>query len=805
MTNKAFIICILIAFSTFATAQRKKIDAGENQDKATSLSDSTQTPKTKDFSKITAGAKLSQGLFNIYKTKSGNYYFEIADSLLGRDMLIAARVVNISDNNKISAGQMRANPILISFSRREKFLFMHQPTGYSFAGVNDPIAVSLSKNNMTPIVMSFDITARNTTNDASVIDVTKLFSAEVDLVFPAGIGNTGRLDTKASQILEMKSFPENVEIKSFYNYSGGHEPFCVTINYSFVLLPKIPMQARLADVRIGYSAENKRKYTSEKPYETLKYIDRWRIEPRAEDLEKYKKGELVIPQKQIVVYVDTVMPEVWRKYVRQGIEDWNLAFKEIGFKQVIIAKDYPHDPNFDSEDIRNTCFRYITSTDANASGPQWNDPRSGEIIQADILWWHNVIELLQTWKFVQTAAVDPEARKKVLDEKFMGETIRYAVAHETGHIFGLQHNMRGSYAYPTDSLRSASFTKKYGTTASIMDYARSNYVAQQGDKEKGVSLSPPVMGPYDYFSIKWAYKPVFEAKTPEEELPILNKWFLENRNNPNYLFSPMIVSPISPDPSSQTDALGNDLLKSSRYGISNLKIITKNLLIWTLTEGDDLNLLQKRFEGINKLYDKLVNIPLAYLGGIYTFQGTVGQFPAKYVPVEKAVQKETVRFIVNELTSCQWLNQPELNKLLGSQTEDLTKMQSSVIGSLLGNFVLPRMLTSESLITANSYSVNEYLKDLDNQIWTDTGDANLTIFDKHIQLIYIDKLMALIRPIHTNTDKMTERSLNETVLASLASTQLITTRAHVVKLQQTQPQHAGHYRLILNLIDKSQK
>lgn len=802
---KIFLLSLFLLSVSMASGQRKRTQISNSETENQVIADTAQTLKSKDFSKITAGAKLTKGLFNIYKTRTGSYYFEVPDSILGRDMLIAARVVNISDNAKMSAGQMRTNPILISFSRREKFLFMNQPTGSSYASATDPIAASLAKNNITPVVMSFDIASRNATNDASLIDVTKLFSAEVDLVFPAGIGNTGRLDTKASQILDMKSFPQNVEIKSFYNYSGGREPFCVTINYSFVLLPKVPMKVRFADDRIGYSSENKRKYESEKPVISQKIIDRWRIEPRIEDMAKYKKGELVVPKKQIVVYVDTVMPAVWRKYVRQGIEDWNLAFKEIGFKNVIVAKDYPRDPEFDSEDIRNTCFRYIASTEANASGPQWIDPRSGEIIQGDILWWHNVIDLLQTWRFVQTAAVDPEARKKVLDEKVMGEMIRYAVAHETGHVFGLQHNMRGSYAYPTDSLRSAAFTKKYGTTASIMDYARNNYVAQPGDKEKGVKLSPPVMGPYDIFAIKYGYAPIPEAKTPEDELPILNKWFLDKGTNPFYIYGPTLIAAVTPDPSSQTEALGDDLIKSGQYGISNLKIITKNLLKWTVADGDSYDLLQKRFDGVNKLYNRLVTLPLSYIGGVYTYPTTAGQFPAKYVAVDKAKQQEAIRFAVKEMTTCSWLDQPEMNKLIGTQTEDLMKWQSTTISSMLGNFVLGRITANETLFSVNGYTLTEYLKDLDAEIWNQTSDANLTPISKHMQLVYIDKLLSLIHPMFVYSDKMESRTMNETLWASAAAVQLVATTTRVNELIKSQSQNAGHYKLILNLIEKSTK
>jgi len=806
MNSKIVCLSLVLACTLPVIGQSRRKSIATAESVPTEVADTSSGPKSREFAKIAAGAKVRKGFFNIYKNRQGNFFFEIPDSLLHRDMLLAGRVVNISDNNKMSAGQMRTNPVLISFSKRDKYIFMHQPVSDQIAeNPNDPISVALQRNNMVPIVQSFEIAARNEKNDASLVDVTKYFADEVSLVWPlAGIAG-GRLDTKASQIVEMKAFSQNLEIKSFYNYSGGREPFCATVNYSLVLLPEKPMQPRLADERIGYMADQKRVFSSGKPYKTVKYINRWRIEPRPADMERFQRGELVEPQKPIVIYVDTVMPAVWRKYVREGIEEWNAVFEKIGFKNVIKAKDFPKNSDFDSEDIRNTCFRYITSADANASGPSWTDPRSGEIIQGDILWWHNVIELLQTWRFVQTAAADPDARAKVLSEAIMGDAIRYAVAHETGHVLGLEHNMRGSFAYPTDSLRSPSFTQKYGTTASIMDYARNNYVAQPGDKEKGVRMTPPNMGPYDYFSIQFAYKPVFGAKRPEEELPEINRWFKEKGTNPMYLYAKMMLSPVVPDPSAQADALGNDLVKSGKYGISNLKLITRNLLKWTVAEGDDYDLLKERMEGIYKLYSRLVMLPLSNLGGEYTFAGPAGMHKETYVPVEKEKQRETIRFVIGEIANSQWLDQPQLNRLLGPQTDNLAKLQTSAISAMLGNFVLDRLVSNASLYTTNPYTISDYMKDLDTQVWSATTDANLSGFDKNIQLTYIDRMIALISPSIGKTDRSEARGMKENLWASAASAQLLNARGRVAQLIQSQPQHAGHYRLILNMIDNINK
>jgi len=796
-----FILTLLISFLAVSAFSAKKEPIKLESSVQT---DSTQASKSTPYSKIIVGAKASKGMFTVYK-KAASYYFEIPDSLLGRDMLIASRVVNISDNSKISAGQRRSNPILISFSRRDKLLFMHQPTGSSEADSNDPIAISLAKNNVLPVVMTFDIAARNASNDASVIDVTKLFSAEVDLVFPAGIGNTGRLDTKASEIVEMKAFPKNVEVKSFYSYNGGREPFCVTIGYSFVLLSKEPYRVRLSDERIGYSAENRRIFETGKAYSSVKYINRWRIEPRQVDLATYKRGGLVVPQKQILFYVDTVMPAKWRKYVHEAIETWNLAFEKIGFKNVIKSMDFPRDVNFDPNDVRNNCFRYVTSTDANAQGPQWIDPRSGEIIQGDILWWHNVIELLQTWRFVQTAAVDPEARAKVLSDEIMGDAIRYAVAHEMGHVLGLQHNMRGSFAMPTDSLRSATFTKSFGTTASIMDYSRNNWVAQPGDKEKGVSLTPPRLGVHDYFSIKWGYQPIFEAAMPENEASVLNNWLQENGNDPMYIYSGTAVSAVVPDPAAQSDALGNDLIKSAQLGIANIKRTVENLIPWTMTKGDNLDLLQKRWDGLTKHYYRITNLSLSYLGGVYQFKGVYGQYPANLVPVESAKQKEAIGFIVKEMSNCNWLNNMEICRWLGSETDAIHAWQSGVIGNLLGNFILSRIASNEALYAQNPYTLSDYFKDLDLQIWTATTLGTLSDNNRHLQIAYIDRLGALVQPLFTSSGKLDARQANETVWASVASSQLAAARVRVVQLLSVQPQNKGHYMLLLNMIDKFSK
>ncbi len=789
-----FKLLVLLSFSTLLGFSQN-INTVKTDNRVDT--DSTETTeKASAYNKFTAGAKTSKGMFNVF-LKGDQLFVEVPDSLLGRDMLFGSRVSEISDNSKISAGQRRANPVLISFSRKNKVLFMRKPTGSAIANPNDPVSIAIDRNNLTPVQYTFDIVARNAANNASLVDLSKFFSAEVDLVFPAGIGNTGRIEPKASGILSAKAFAKNVEIKSHYNYSGGREPFAVTINYSFLLLPKIPMRPRLNDDRINYSSENKRFFESEKPASSYKFIDRWDIRPRTEDLERYKKGEIVVPQKQIVFYVDTIMPAKWRTYVHEGIQLWNKAFEKIGFKNVIVSKDFPRSKDFDPDDSRFNCFRYVASTDANAQGPQWIDPRTSEIVQGDIIWWHNVIDLLQTWRFVQTAAADPEARNKVLNDEIMGDAIRYAVAHEMGHILGLQHNMRGSYAYPTDSLRSPSFTQKYGTTATIMDYARNNYVAQPGDKERGVRLTPPLLGPFDYFAIEYAYKPIFEADNFIDEIPVLNKWFLAKGNDPVFYNSGTTVSPVVPDPAAQADMIGNDLLKTSDYAIKNLKFITQNLVEWTLEPGDNFDLLTKRYDAIQKMYFRVSNLPLSYLGGVFSLNGTFGQHDVMNIPVDKPTQKQTVKFVVERLFDYKWLLKRDLVNCLGVSSDEIFKYQTLTIGHLLGNFILQRLMTNVPLYSKDAYTLNNYFADLDRQIWKQSRKGKLTEFEHHVQLAYVEQLCTLVN--NFTTPKSEARSASETIIASAAMHQLLKTKARIHCYIKPGNQK-GHYKLLLKKI-----
>ncbi len=731
--------------------------------------------------------------------KSGkNYKFEIPDSLLGRDILFGSRIVDISSPSAkvYSAGQMRKPPVLVRFAKRDKLIVIEEVSGFVETERGNPINEAVERNMRVGGVSFFEIESRNNENSSSVIDVTKYFSEEVQLAWPLPDNvKKGRLESRLSSLLFIKEHEDRVNIRSYYEFTGGKETFTITVQYFMLLLPKEPMRPRFNDDRVGYQPYNRKSYLSGNSITTNRYISRWRIEPSPSDMERHSRGEMVNPHKPIVVYIEPYFPKEWVPYIRLGIEEWNKAFERIGFSNVLIAKEFTEDTDIDPYDIKTNAVRYIPLEEANAAGQIWTDPRSGEIINGEVLWWNNVVNLLTMWRFTQTAAVDPQARELEYSKETMGEMVRYAIAHEIGHMLGLQHNMRSSYAYPADSLRSPTFTSKYGTTASIMDYARNNHIARPGDLERGVKMTPPHLGPYDYLSIEYGYKYIHSASDPKDELRVLDSLFTSKGSDPLFLFAPFIAASVSPDPSAQSESLGDDVLVSSLHGILNTRIILDSLIKWTVAAGGGVKEIESRYDALSRQYFRYISLSMSYIGGTYVIQGPLSSNTVKYIPVAKERQREALEFVVRELRDAPlYLDRSDISSISGSLTDAILKRQGEVLSSLLNNFILPRVLSS-SFPDINGYNLHQYLKDLDNLIWESSrGDS---IYDKNLQISYIISLISIAKTDGSESFSGTQAIINE---ASFG--QLTRTKERLERAKKSDKKSREHYEYLLRLIEK---
>jgi ribosomal protein S18 acetylase RimI-like enzyme len=385
------------------------------------------------------------------------------------------------------------------------------------------------------------------------------------------------------------------------------------LNTSILLLPKTPMKRRFFDKRVGFFADNYTVFSdSQQKVEDQTFAVRYRLEPKQEDLEKYKRGELVEPQKQIVYYIDPATPKQWRKYLIDGVNDWQKAFEQAGFKNAIVGKEWPeNDSAMSLEDARYSVIRYFASDIENAYGPNVHDPRSGEILESHVGWYHNVMKLVHDWYMVQAAAVDPKARKMKFDDELMGQLIRFVSSHEIGHTLGLRHNMGSSSKTPVEKLRDKVWVEAHGHTASIMDYARFNYVAQPEDNISEAGLFPRI-GDYDKWAIQWGY--AYSDANEEADKKASNKLIIDSlAKNPRLWFG---GEGGNSDPRAQTEDLSDNAVKASEYGIKNLKHILAKLPEWTKEEGDKYDNLSQMYSQITGQFSRYMVHVLRNIGGV---------------------------------------------------------------------------------------------------------------------------------------------------------------------------------------------
>ena len=729
------LMALLVSFSTFS---QKKDDSKKD------------TKKEKTYSDIiTDKAVTDNGLFDVHKIDD-KYYYEINDSLLGRDMLMVTRIVKMATELPLSRHKMSEQ--VLKWEKFDNNILLKQASYSKFANDSLPISIAVSNSNFEPIIASFKISVKNKDKNSYVIDVTSLYKSDVKMFgFPQSTRKTYKissLDSKLSFIESIRSFPLNIETKHIKTYKSSDSrngQISMVLNNSMVLLPKEPMRRRYFDERVGWFTSSQTDYgIDNQEAETVRYLDRWRLEVKDEDIEKFKSGELVEPKKPIVYYLDPATPKKWRKYLKDGIEDWNVAFEAAGFKNAVIVKYPPtkeEDPDWSPEDVRYSTVRYLASPSLNANGPHVSDPRSGEIIESDINWYHNVMKLLRNWYFVQTAAVNPDARGVEFKNEVMGELIRFVSSHEFGHTIGLPHNMGSSSAYPVDSLRSATFTKKYGTAPSIMDYARFNYVAQPGDE--GVALMPsdwdtPNVGVYDIYAVKWGYKPILDV-THEEEKSILQSWITEKADDLKYRFGSAGI-----DPSSQTEDLGDNAVKASEYGIANLKRIMPNLIEWTTEDGETYDELEYMYNQVLGQFRRYMGHVANNIGGVYQYYKTADQDGAVYTHVSKEHQKACVNFLNNHLFNTPyWMIEKDiLNKIeFAGMTNRIRTVQSSYLNNILDFGKMARMIENEALNGNNAYTLENFMNDVKNGIWSELRNGKkIDVYRRNLQRSYIQRL-----------------------------------------------------------------
>lgn len=718
---------------------------------------------------ITAKAISMMGMVAVHRVEE-KFYFEIPDSIFGRLIMAVTRVAKSPTG--AGYGGEEVNEQVIRFEKAPGDKVLIRVVGFYNVSPDSaqPISLAVRNSNVDPIAAAFDVKAYHD-KTAAVIEVTDFFK-ESNQVFSLPPFFKQRfkiteLQKDRSFINSIRSYPLNTEIRSVktfgvsppalkppttfdpyepVNLPAGREAGAVTfeLNTSLLLLPKVPMRPRFYDPRVGYFATGFTTFgeNSQRAEDEIIAV-RWRLEPKtAADALRQERGEIIEPAKPIVFYIDPATPKKWRPFLKQGIEDWQIAFEQAGWKNAIQARDWPEsDSTMSLEDARFSVLRYFASDIENAYGPNVSDPRSGEILESHIGWYHNVMKLLKKWYTTQTGAVDARSRKNELDDALMGQLVRFVSSHEVGHTLGLRHNFGASNATPVEKLRDKAFIAANGHTSSIMDYARFNYVAQPED---GVTDLFPRIGDYDRWAIEWAYKPIYSSADATADKKVLNRRFLDKAaNNPRLRF---LTESSSYDPRAQSEDLGDNSMIASEYGIKNLQRILPNLPEWTKEEGKDFDYVQEMYGSVFDQFRRYTGHVTKWIGGIYETPKTSDQQGVVYEPAPTQMQRDAVAFLHKQLFQTpEWLLDQKVLALIRPDqgVAALTSLQSQTLDRLFAPDRLQRMIETRAVFP-NAYGIESLFDDLRGGIWSElrSGQA-ISAQRRNLQKAYLEKMIAL--------------------------------------------------------------
>lgn len=718
---------------------------------------------------ITDKAQTRKGLFNVHKVED-KWFFELGDSLLGRDILVVNRIVKAPIDTRAgflgyAGDDINENVIRFEKGPNNKIFLRNISFSVYTKDSTKPMYKTVQNSNVQPIAAAFDIKAFSKDSTGSVIELTDFINGDNDVLFFAPFFKSalrlGGMQSDKSYTVDIKSFPLNTEIRTVKTYGKAAMPSPIPgfppagptgnatfeLNSSMVVLPKVPMRPRYYDDRVAYFTTGYTDFDADpQGVKDISMITRWRLEPKTEDIEKFKRGELVEPKKPIIFYIDPATPAKWVPYLIQGVNDWQKAFEKAGFKNAIMGKPAPtksEDSTWSLEDARFSAIVYKPSDIPNAMGPHVHDPRSGEILESHIRWYHNVMRLLRNWYLIQASPSDSKARKANFDDEVMGQLIRFVSSHEVGHTLGLPHNMGSSSSVPVEKLRDKAWVEANGHTPSIMDYARFNYVAQPEDNISPVGLYPRI-GDYDNWSIEWAYKPILD-KTEEEEKAILNEWvkarFADNRLR--------FIHQDGIDPRAQTESVGDNNMKASEYGIKNLKWMMPKIQNWVNEKGENYETLSEIYGEVVSQFQRYNGHVMTNIGGIHTDFKTTDQPGNVYTVVPKAQQKEAMSFLHKQLfeTPTWMLEKSILDKISMPVNERLSTIQDNALGSLLNTSRLQRLISSTNRDAANAYRLDEFMDDLRKGIWSELASKKaIDAYRRNLQKSFVERLGAIVAP-----------------------------------------------------------